>query len=93
VVGRDETMAGEMLAAIGHAGQRQAVIEALGQQHHHARIAMEGTVADHAGDAVIGSSTGVNDRSMPQARSSAASTKPVAVASLVACSTSRSHDC
>jgi hypothetical protein len=37
-----------MLAAVGHAGLQQAVHQALGQQRHHARVAVEGAVADHA---------------------------------------------
>ncbi len=37
-----------MLAAVGHARLQQAVHEALGQQRHHARVAVEGSVADDA---------------------------------------------
>ena len=37
-----------MLATVGHARLQQAVHQALGQQRHHARVAVEGAVADDA---------------------------------------------
>ncbi len=46
-------MAGEMFAAVSHAGQRQAMIQTLCQQGDYARIAMESAFADHAGLAEI----------------------------------------
>ena len=52
-VGRHVAVAREVLAAVRHAGAQQAVHQALGQQRHHAGIAMEGTVTDHAAGAVV----------------------------------------
>ena len=52
-VGLDEAVPGEVLAAVGHAGQQQAVHQALGQQRDDARVAVEGAVADHAAAAVV----------------------------------------
>ncbi len=43
----DETVPRKMLAAVAHAGQREAVVEALGKQRHHARIAVKRAIADH----------------------------------------------
>ncbi len=44
---------GEMLAAVADATQQQAMIQALGQQGHHAGVRMEGSIADDAGGVVI----------------------------------------
>ena len=52
-IGFDETVAGEMFAAIVHAADVQAVHQALGQEAHHTRVAPEGAVANHAAFAVI----------------------------------------
>jgi hypothetical protein len=40
-------MTGKVLAAVADAAKQQAVVQALGQQRDHARIRMEGTIADH----------------------------------------------
>ena len=51
-VGSDETVAREVLAAIGHAGLQQAVHQALGEQADDAGVAVESPVADHRAAAV-----------------------------------------
>jgi hypothetical protein len=42
-----------VLAAIAHATAQQAVHQALGQQAHHTRVAVEGAAADHAAGAEV----------------------------------------
>jgi hypothetical protein len=50
---RRSTGIGKVLAAIAHAGQQHAVHDALGQQRHHARVAVKAAVADDAAGAVV----------------------------------------
>ena len=52
-VGPHKAMARKVFAAIGHTALQQAVHQAFRQQADHARVAAEGTVADHAAGAKI----------------------------------------
>jgi hypothetical protein len=52
-IGRDEAMSRKVLAAIAHAHLQHAVHRALGQQCHHARVAVKAAVADDAAAAVV----------------------------------------
>ncbi len=52
-VGLHVAVSREMLAAVGHARQQQSVHQALGEHGHHARIAVERPVADHAAFAEV----------------------------------------
>ena len=48
-IGIGKAVAGEVLAAVGHAGQQQTMRHAAGQHGNHARVVVEGPVADDGG--------------------------------------------
>ncbi len=52
-VGLDVAVPREMLAAVGHAGQQQAMGQMAGEHRHHARIGVERAIADHAAAAIV----------------------------------------
>lgn len=52
-IGTHEAVAGEVLAAVGHAGLQQALGEPAPQHGDHARVARKSAVADHAAAAVV----------------------------------------
>ncbi len=52
-IGRDVAVAGEVLAAVRHAGEREAVHQALREHRHDARVAMERAIADHRARPVV----------------------------------------
>ncbi|MNT23034.1 hypothetical protein D3C72_1584420 [compost metagenome] len=52
-IGLDIAVAGKVLAAVAHARQQQALVQVAGQHADHARIGMEGAVADHGAAAMV----------------------------------------
>ncbi|MNK95359.1 hypothetical protein D3C87_1155930 [compost metagenome] len=52
-IGLDEAMTREMLAAVAHAGQQQAVREMVGQHRYHPRIGVKRAVTDHGAAAMV----------------------------------------
>ena len=52
-IGISKAVAGEVLAAVGHAGQQQTMGHAAGQHGNHARVVVEGPVADDGGTSPV----------------------------------------